>query len=210
MVLGDVIDSRKINDRNEFKNRLKRAISTVNNRHQDKIHAPFQILKGVDEIGGVICSVSPVADIQKIFSRTLHPNAVRIAAVVGEIDVEEQSKVVSQMDGMAFARADMVLSELENSGSTFRLSGKNEQIDQLVSDEINLLDIIRSGWSERRMEVVSEYDRLERQKEVADELGISVQAVSNHLRQSNVNRVLEIEERLSTNLKSYQNLSDDK
>jgi uncharacterized protein YjgD (DUF1641 family) len=95
---------------------------------------------------------------------------------------------------------------LEDSEFTFRLSGKKKQVDELVSDEINLLDIIRSGWSERRMEVISKYDRLGSQKEVANELGISVQGVSKHLRQPDVNRVLEIEQRLSDNLESYPSL----
>jgi len=207
VVLGDVVDSREISERNEFKNKLEDAILSVNAQYEDEVHAPFQILKGVDEIGGVLHSVSPVPDIQKVISRTLHPNAARIAAVVGEIDVNKQSEDVSQMDGMAFARADMVLSELEDSGFTFRLSGKRNQIDELVSDEINLLDIIRNGWSERRMEVISKYDRLGSQKEVASELGISVQGVSKHLRQPDVNMVLKIENRLSNNLNSYPSLT---
>jgi hypothetical protein len=206
VVLGDVIDSREISDRNEFKNKLEGAISSVNYQYESELHAPFRILKGVDEIGGVLRSVSPVPDIQKMISRALHPDAARIVAVVGEIDVNGQSEDVSQMDGMAFSRADIALSELEDSEFTFRLSGKKKQVDELVSDEINLLDIIRSGWSERRMEVISKYDRLGSQKEVANELGISVQGVSKHLRQPDVNRVLEIEQRLSDNLESYPSL----
>lgn len=197
VVLADVVDSRKIEDRDAFENRLREAISTVNGNYREHIQADFNILKGIDEFGGIITSISPIADIQKTFSRALYPEQFRMVAVVGEIDVNEFSEYVSQMDGPVFARGDTALREIEESGYQFRLSSNRPYFDELVSNYICLLEIIREDWGETAMNVVSEYERADNQSEVAENLDISPQTVSYHIGKPEVNLVLEIEESLS-------------
>jgi len=210
VVLAHVVDSRKIDDRDSFKKKLGAAISEVNQRHQHWIQAEFSVIKGVDEFGGVISSVKPIVDIQKAFSRILHPEQYRMAAVVDLIDVNENAPDIAQMDGPAFARGDMILSELEKSGLKFRLSGTSDTIDSIISDQINLLEIIRSGWGETTMNIVREYDKSKKQKVIAEELGISAQTVSYHLGKHSVEQVLGIEQRLSNAIENYEQLNDDK
>lgn len=203
VVLADVVDSQKIEDREAFKEKLEKAISEVNQRYQGWIQAEFDVIKGVDEFGGVVDSVKPIAEIQRIFSRTLHPQQCRMAAVVGEIDVNKKSVDISKMDGPAFARGDVILSELEHEGLKFRLSGTSDTIDILLSDQINLLEIIRSEWGETTMAVITQYNKSKTQAEIAEELDISVQTVSYHLGKSNVEQVLRVEDRLSNVLENY-------
>lgn len=209
VVLGDVVDSQNIDNRSDFKTALEYTLSLVNEQYPSAIHAPFKTLKGIDEFGGVLRSVAPIVDIQKTISREIHPESARIAAVVGDIDVNRSATDIAQMDGMAFARADVILSELETEALTFRLSGKEPQTDELISDLVNLLDIIREGWSQRQMEVVTQYEREGSQKAVADELGISTQAVSKHLNKANISRVRTIEQRISSNVHQYDRLAAD-
>ncbi len=207
VVLADVVDSQKIEDREAFREKLDTAISEVNQRYQDWIRTKFDVIKGVDEFGGVIDSVKPIADIQKIFSRTLHPEQYRMAAVVGEIDVNKTSSDISRMDGPAFARGDVILSELEKDGLNFRLSGNSDTIDDLLSDQINLLEIIRSEWGKTTIEVIRQYDNSKTQSAIAKELDISAQTVSYHLRKSNVEQVLKVEKRLSNVLENYDQIN---
>lgn len=203
VVLGDVVDSRKIDDRSEFRQTLARALSEVNDAYGETLHAPFSILKGVDEIGGVLSSVQHLASIQKTLLRMVHPEQIRIAAVVGEIDVNADAHSIADMDGPALSRADAVLSELESDGLTFRLHSDQSRYDELISDEINLLNIIRGNWSQRQAEIITTYERFDSQKQVADSLDISPQAVSNALRDSKAKRILGIESRLDAHLRSY-------
>lgn len=207
VVLADVVGSQKIDDRESFEKELETAISEVNQRYQNWIQAEFSTIKGIDEFGGVLSSVKPVVDIQKTFSRALHPEQYRMAAVVDAIDVNKKSLEVSQMDGPAFARADVILSELEESELKFRLSGASDTIDSLLSDQINLLEIIRSGWGETTMRVVRRYDKSKKQTTIAKELDISAQSVSYHLGKSNVEQVLGVEQRLSNVLENYEQIS---
>lgn len=204
VVLADVVNSQKIEERERFEQKLKTAIATINKRHQEFIHTEFAVIKGVDEFGGVINSIGPVAEIQKTFSRILHPEQFRMAVVIDTIDVNKDSERISEMDGRAFARGDTILSGLERSGFRFALSGQYGYIDDLISDEINLLEIIRSNWSEKTAEIVKQYEKYDKQKEVADRLNISPQNVSYHLSKPSVELVLKIEDRLSNLLGNYQ------
>lgn len=207
VVLADVVASQQIEDREAFKEKLETAITEVNQRYQDLIQAEFKVIKGVDEFGGVINSIKPIADVQKIFSRTLHPEQCRMVAVVDEIDINKKSADISKMDGHAFARGDLILSELEEDELIFYLSGASNTLDSLLSDQINLLEMIRSGWGETTMEVVNKYDKEKNQSEIAKELDISAQTVSYHLGKSNVKQVLGIEERLSNILENYDKIN---
>lgn len=203
VVLGDVVNSRKIDDRETFQEELEAALSGINTNYRESIDAPFSILKGVDEIGGVMESVRPIADIQKSLQRAIHPEQVRLAAVIGEIDVNPGTSDIAEVDGSALSRADDVLSELESSNLTFRLDGGHSPDDDLISDEINLLDMIRADWSERQLEIISLYEQCGSQKAVAESLDVSPQAISKALRNSKGNRVLQIENRLDDVLQSY-------
>jgi hypothetical protein len=203
IVLGDVIASKDVDGRAAFRSELDAALEEINAVHADAVHAPFTVLKGIDEVGGVLDSVAPVAEIQRTLARRLHPESIRLAVVSGEIDVNADADDVTRMDGEAFARADDLLAELADDGRTFALSGSNDALDVAVSDEIDLLELIRSEWTERQNEVVAEYERLGSQTAVAAELGVSDQAVSDHLRRANADRILEIENRLSKLLNNY-------
>lgn len=203
VVLGDVVGSREIADRPSFQDQLTAAIDQINERHADALAADFAILKGVDEIGGVLESVRPIAAVQRTLARAVHPEQIRIAAVVGRIDVNPDGTRISMMDGTALSEADETLSTLESETLTFSLEGEHPEFDRLISDEINLLDMIRADWSERQLEVITEYERLGTQKAVADSLGVSPQAISKSLRTARAKRVLAIEERLEATLQSY-------
>lgn len=207
VVLGDVVDSRSIDDREAFQRTLQTTLDSINEDFDYSLQAPFKVLKGVDEIGGVLDSIPPLVTIQKRLARTLHPHQIRLAAVVGEIDVNVETGDVAAMDGEAFARADAVLADLESEDFTFRLDGDYPVLDTLISDEINLLDVLRGEWTERQAEIVSEYAESGSQKEVANSLDISPQAVSKTLDNTNGRRVVRIERRLAEAVASYPSLS---
>lgn len=206
VVLGDVVNSREIQDRETFQETLQSTLSEINTQFDDALRAPFKILKGVDEIGGVLKSIRPLVTIQRQLARSLHPQQIRLAAVVGEIDVNAATGDVSAMDGEAFARADRVLDELESTDFTFELEGTMPLLDGVLSDEINLLDMFRETWTERQVEIISKYERLDSQKEVAESLDISPQAVSNVLTKTKGDKIVRLEQRLSQVVEQYPSL----
>lgn len=192
IVLGDVVDSRKITDREAFERKLAETLDQINNRYERDIVSDFVGLKGIDEIGGVLGSVNSLVDIQRSICLGVHPREIRLVVVRGEIkrvDVED----MREMDGTGFIKADDELHKIEQSDMTFSLSGLNPGVDELATASINMLDLVRNDWTERRVEIFDEFLRAETQKAVAEKLGITQQAVSAQLNVKSVRRVRQVE-----------------
>jgi hypothetical protein len=204
VVLGDVVQSRDIDARPQFRSMLAEACDRVSRQYKDDVFAPFQLLKGVDELGGVLSSAVRIYDIVKDLFDALHPHQLRIGVVLGEIDVGAETGVVSKMDGPAFHRGDELLDSIEQSDLLFEARTGRERFDLAVSDEINLLLAHRQQWTDRQREIIACYERRENQYEVADELGISQQAVSKTLGKASWPMIRHVEERLDRVLEEYE------
>lgn len=204
VVLGDVVQSREIAARERFRRMLADACEDVNREYRTDIVAPFELLKGVDELGGVLSSVTGIYDIVKDLFDALHPHRLRIAVVRGEIDVGADTGVVSQMDGPAFHRADELLEQVERADLLFDARIGQERFDLAVADEINLLLATRRRWTDRQREIIDYYERYGSQYDVAEELGITQQAVSKSLGKASWQMVQRIEERLGRVLQEYE------
>lgn len=181
VVLGDVVHSRDIEDREAFQRSLRAVCARVNDEHAGAVSAEFTVLKGIDEVGGVLSSPAPLYDVVTAFQEGLRPNEVRLAVASGGIDVGAESRDVTRMDGEAFHRASERLEALERDGLVFDASLADRRLARAVADEINLLLYLRDGWTDHQREVVEAYRRLGTQQAAAAELGVTQQAVSNTL-----------------------------
>ena len=201
VLLGDVVRSRNVNDREEFQQQLTTALSTVNERYERNLRTDIALLKGVDELGGVVEEIPPVYGIiTEIFDR-IRPHSIRFAFVRGDIDIGEDQGTVSEMDGPAFHRADELLDRVESEGLWFDMRVGNERLERALADEINLLLRLRHDMTEREFEVVRTYERFEMQARAAQELGVTQQTVSATLSRSSWRMGRTIERRLKENLR---------
>lgn len=184
VILVDVVDSRQIRNREAFESQLKGALEYVNEAEKESISTPFTQMKGIDEFGGVLTEISPIADvISKILDR-IHPSSARFAVASGEIDVEGEHETVAEMDGPAFHRASALLDEIEESG-LYVAADTDREADSLVATALNLLLLEREHLTERQMEVILAYERYGTQAEAGEELGLQQQGVSNALHRAN-------------------------
>lgn len=203
VVLGDVVDSREIDDRATFRDRFERTQRVVATDFDSAFAAGPSVLKGIDELGGVMTSLTPVYDVVITLQRRLHPHAIRIAVARGEIDFGAADGDVSRMDGEAFHRATELLEAVDRDGLWFGLDTGTDPLDTAVADEINLLLARRAEWTDRQRDVVAAYERLGTQTAVAEELGVSQQSVSNVLQGATWPLVETIETRLRRTLTHY-------
>jgi hypothetical protein len=191
VVLGDVVDSRDIADREAFERRLRAALATVNERFSTAV-AEFSILKGIDEVGGVLATPADAYGVARLLHDELHPVSIRLAAVCGSVDVNPDGGDVAAMDGPAFHRADAALDGLADDDLLFRVLGTGGA-DALASAAGNAALTLRRGWTDRQRETVRAYERAGSQTAAADELGVGQPAVSNTLRRVHWRRVHWIE-----------------
>jgi hypothetical protein len=203
VVLGDVAASRKITERRAFRDRLADLCDRVNEAYTESIGAAFTPLKGIDEIGGTLESVEDLYGITKTITAEVRPEVMRLAVVGERIDVRANEGEVSSMDGPAFHRADELLETMDSKGYRFEFEADDERFDALLSGQVNLLLARRESLTDRQREVVATYERQGTQRDVAEELGITQQAVSSALRAAGWPMVGEVEDNLSRALAKY-------
>lgn len=197
VILGDVIASRRITDREIFQRKLEEACSNVNLNFVEDIYADFNILKGIDEIGGVLLNITNVYKIINTLQEQFFPHSMRFALVFDYIDTAVESQEVSRMDGPAFHRASDILKDLKGSRLMFKMSIGDEIMEKMVTGEINLIFLLKKSWSLRQRRIIYEYRKTGNQNIVANALGISQQAVSKALNRSMWKEISGIEEDLN-------------
>ncbi|AHG03308.1 hypothetical protein HALDL1_06630 [Halobacterium sp. DL1] len=196
VVLGDVVGSRRIEDRGAFGNRLVDACAAVTEDHADAFDAPLEPLKGVDEVGGVLVDPAPLYDIIDDLRERLHPQELRVSVAAGAVDVGLDTGEVSRMDGPAFHRADELLADLGTSPLRVAFDFDQAPLDGALADEVNLLFLLKARWTDRQRRVVDAYRDADSQAAAADSLGVSQSAVSQALSRASWPAIREIETRL--------------
>lgn len=195
VVLVDIVDSRKIENRETFESRLKNAFESVNESEAESLSTPLTQMKGIDEFGCVLTTVSPLPDIITGILDRIHPTYARFAIASGEIDIGTERETVAEMDGPAFHRASAMLDSIENEELYVGVD-TNREIDGLAASALNLLVLEREDLTDRQVEVILAYERHGTQASAGEELGLQQQAISNTLRRANYMRRREIQRNL--------------
>ena len=202
VVLGDVVGSREIDDRAAFRERLTDARRAVTDARGEDFAAGPSMLKGIDELGAVLTRLDGLYDVVVTMNDWLHPQAIRLAVASGEIEFGP-TEDVARMDGGAVHRATELLESVEGDDLWFGLDTGTEPLDTAVADEINLLVHLRRSWTDRQRDVVTRYERAGTQRAVAEELGVSQQAVSTVLQGASWPLIDTVESRLRRTLATY-------
>ena len=197
VMIGDVIASRGIKDREEFRKKLEKACLDINRTFARDIYADFKILKGIDEIEGVLMNIANVYKIMDTMLDELYPQSMRFVIVFDQIDTALKSREVSRMDGPAFHKASDTIKDLKGSRLMFRLSTGDEILDKAIAGEINLIFILKKGWSSRQRRILREYMKTGTQEVVAKALDITQQAVSKAMKRSMWKEISVIEDDLN-------------
>lgn len=193
VVLGDVIKSRAIEDRTAFHDRLQAGLATLNEEFNSCLDASMQVLKGVDEVGGVLETPAQAYAIARRLQDELFPREIRTVAVHGEIDVTGEVNDVASMDGPAFHNADSHLNRLAEEGMLFWVALDGSPMAELVSMAGNATLTLRNDWTDREHEIVRTYERLGTQTAAAEHLDVGQPTVSKALSRTHWKRLDQIE-----------------
>lgn len=196
VLMGDVVDSQKVGDRSGFQHTLRDGVSRLNEAYAESIHTDLRIIKGIDEIGGVLEDPSDAYDIVKGLSETVYPHEITTVVVYGIIDVGIEYGNVAAMDGPAFASADQLIGANKRRGFLFDMAVDVVPVHGLLPDMVNLLLFFRRTWTDRQRELVPAFEARDTQKEVAAALDVSEGLVSQQLSRARAKQVIEMESRV--------------
>lgn len=199
-IIGDIINSKKIIDRNAVQNRLKTALNKINEKYSDEIASKFMITLG-DEFQGLLNFGKNAIKIISEIEIAVLPMQLRFGVGIGKIDTEIDHAIPLGADGPAYHNARKMIGELkekerkyETNYSNIMISsqGDNERIDILLNSILSLSSTLKAKWTSRQTEIISCYIKSDRnQYKAAQELGIT---------QSSVNKAL-----INSNYYTYQN-----
>ncbi|MDD4663459.1 MAG: SatD family protein [Caldisericia bacterium] len=216
VVLGDVRESRKSNDRNLLQKKLTQTMGIINQtKAYSKVFlAPFSILKGVDEVGAVLKSVTHLYQLISTIENAIYPDIMRFAVNLNRIDVGVMSKDIKMMDGPAFHEASQQLTNMKvkeklKSRKYFSLDFNEmlpKQIELMYESLVNMVFWIKINWKEDDYKIYKYYkevDRVSKNKiKNMEELGFillnnkSQQAISKRFVNHGISLVLDMERNL--------------
>jgi hypothetical protein len=191
-LIGDMINSRKLNNRMEVQNRLQTLLSDINGMYSEDIESNFLITLG-DEFQGLLKSPNHILSIIDYLQFKLHPIKIRFGIGIGTITTKINKSMALGADGPAYHYArDMInqIKTIENS----KLSGSNNimfysdnqsNIFKLINTNLQLCTLIENTWTEKQR-VLLEKILLENknQTEAAKELHITQSSVQRRLKAS--------------------------
>ncbi|MEG3224052.1 MAG: hypothetical protein BME94_00650 [Methanobacteriales archaeon Met13] len=203
VLLGDVISSRKILDRPAFQHKLGEAVFKVNQEYENDLYSQMKILKGADEVGETLTTITNIYDIMNLLWDALYPHQMRFVLVKGKIDTGLTTKNIAKMDGPALHHASDLMRTLKSEKLLFEMSTGQKIIDLSLTGALNGTIMLKKRWSPKKREIVKEYEKTGKQRLVALKLKIKQQTVSEHLKMPNLNEITILEQKIRDALKLY-------
>jgi len=197
VLLGDVINSRAIENRKQFEKKFQSALDKVMELYGDTFIMPVKQWKGIDEIAAVLKQPGYVYKVITRINEELDPEKMRFVLAKGEIDISPKTKDVSLLDGQVFHEAVARMGEIRKEKWQFGIAGDNSKEAMALHIQINSLLLIRSGWTETQRKIFFVYAETGNQEKTAKKLKITQQSVSKTLRLISAAQVLELENYLT-------------
>ena len=183
VLMGDIVGSRELPDREGAQQTLKAALKDVNAELGDQLVARLAFAAG-DEIQGLFRpGPAPMMAVRRLAS-ALHPVVMTFGLGLGGLSTSvSEAQTVTEVDGEAFHRARAALGEARDRESWGALKGWGPLVDEMGSTLFELLGTIRGQWTHKQaLTVEAARDRL--QKEVAEEFDVSASVISARLKAS--------------------------
>lgn len=190
-------------ERYEWQLFLKSTIVQINENFASKIEAPFMITKG-DEFQGVLQNLTAVHPVMASFERMLFPLIIRYGVGYGTIQ-KMGSKIPIEMDGQAFHRANAALTIAKKKKSVVQFDTGDDLFDLNINIIYQLINAIKNRWSEVNYKRYWKYKDLGTYDRVAEQEGVSPQAVWDSLHNANAIDILNAEEAVNLILSERYN-----
>jgi hypothetical protein len=186
VLIGDVIDSRKLENRPEFQKQFAAVLHEVQNRIKAITVSPLTVTIG-DEFQAVFHSASGLFEACLDLQIRLLPVRLRFGLGLGAVSTALNQQQAIGMDGPAFHSARQAIEKARQTKSQFRL----EPEDLLSAVALGWVNDHIKDWKKERWQVLLGLSAGNTQRRLAAETGISQPAVSQMLRREAFSLILE-------------------
>jgi hypothetical protein len=175
VLIGDIVNSKKIKDRIAFNAKFQQALSALNARNPD-ILSPYTITAG-DEIQAVFGSAVHVFRDAILILASIYPEKIRFSFGLGPLITPINPNQSIGMDGPAFYTARAGIDRLKKSGDLFHISGEGIPDLPLLQSCLQLLSFQIVDWKPNRLQTLIFLQEAASVKVIAEKLKVSEQAI---------------------------------
>lgn len=189
-IIGDIIDSQKISNRDQVQDQLQKILKKVNNDYQKQISANFAITLG-DEFQGLLRTGDNALAIIQEIEFAIHPVKIRFGIGMGEVRTEINRNKSHEIDGPAYHRARKMIDRLKKTATGYEKVQRNIFVsshagdhpdDELMNATLSICYALREGWTDKQLETIQTYlDVGKNQYLAAEKLGVGQSTVSRSL-----------------------------
>lgn len=190
-IIGDIVGSRKLADRNIIQQKLKKVLGDINDKYSEDIASKFTITLG-DEFQGLLKNRNSIMKIICDIEMAMTSIQIRFGIGIGTISTELNFNNSSEIDGPVYHRARKMIKEVEEKESQYAESYSNVlicsgednlEIDELINSILSVCTALKSKWTERQKEIIYAYlTNDENQYKAANILNIGQPSVNKALR----------------------------
>lgn len=193
-IIGDMKNSKIMNDRNSVQNELKKTLNIINEKYSQDISAKFMITLG-DEFQGLLHDGGHVMHIIEDIQIEMHPVEIRFGIGVGPITTDINYEMAIGADGPGYYRARQAiefLKENEQRNMTqdtdirIEVDGDNEDSAAMMNTVLSLLTVIKSNWTDRQREIIRDTMKYgDSQAKTAARLNVAQSSIQRSLKSGN-------------------------
>lgn len=165
VIIGDIIDSKKITNRNEVQHKLKKVLQDINRNYANDIVAKFIISLG-DEFQGLIKNQGNILKITFDIERELTPVKLRFGVGIGSVNTDIDFDNSLEIDGPAYYRARKMIQMIEDKKSQYTENDSNIMVcfgdgksdgEEVINAMLGVCGAIKSRWTKRQNEIINAY-----------------------------------------------------
>ncbi|BAM23470.1 SatD family protein [Streptococcus intermedius] len=192
-LIGDIIESKKIQDRAQVQQQLLRLMKELNWQYQDYLISPFTVTTG-DEFQALFSPNSYMFQIIDQLSVAFSPYEIRFGIGVGEMVTEINKEQSIGSDGPAYWLAREAINHIHDKNdygiNHISVFLADEEVTWTVNAMLAACSFIQSKWTEVQYDVLKQllteniYDETFSHKEIARLLGITPSAFNKRIKAS--------------------------
>lgn len=193
-LIGDIIDSKQIKERESFQESLKETFININKEYKSTIASNFTLTIG-DEFQALLKVDGKLMQLLDSLYIQI-PADFRLGLGYGEITTKIDPSLSIGADGEAFWKArdaiKYVYTNNYNGRSNILFKSHNEGLDSTINSLFTLTESLKFQWTDLQKETFAKmleegiYNESFNQQEFANKLGISESSLSKRLTASNI------------------------
>lgn len=195
-MIGDIVMSKNIENRNIFQNNLNAIFKKINKDSKENIYSPYTLTLG-DEFQTVYKTADSVfKDTWKIIE-TIYPQKVRFAIGIEKLTTKINPNQAIGMDGPAFYLARDGIDELKKHDNTIIQCFSPHDINlNLINKCLKLLSAITQKWKINSIKILNSIMNDDPLEIISKKTGIGIRAIYKNIRSNHLYDILDLQDEI--------------